>query len=484
MNQYFYRSRAARILTSPPEILYALTRHWILVLVFFVGGVALTWSMVRNALLAYEGRARLLVNPERMVIHDPEARPVNRTNEDAIRFLNTQASILSSDAVIYAVARKIGVQDGLPANEKSSSTAIWKEWKGKFENLIDLRDRGNEASEESRTETLIETYIENFRRRSEVLPDLRGSTIDLRLLGLQRDRIMTELDAWIEAYILQVENMATKSWENFLGDRIQHYRGLETSDMEQLDAFKAQNPEVSTLDEEFLTGEIARLQVHRDDIRRLEEQGLSPDDLRDRVAPISPETDMLDQKRAVELELAEARSKGFTEGSDRVQQLLKKLAFIEEKIRAEEAEKEMKKEKKEKEDGGGKARLSEKLTIELESLIRRKAALKDKLSALALFEGNYKKSREKREGYERMRQESLDMIASQKSVQIQVADKRVSADPVDKKALVKLVLGSVAGIAAGLGLAVAREVTCGKVRFSQDIVGDFGLPVVAVVPRR
>jgi len=47
-----------------------------------------------------------------------------------------------------------------------------------------------------------------------------------------------------------------------------------------------------------------------------------------------------------------------------------------------------------------------------------------------------------------------------------------------------VVLGCLGGVALGFLIGVVMELVSGKVRFKNDITGEFGLPVIGVIPRK
>ena len=87
-----------------------------------------------------------------------------------------------------------------------------------------------------------------------------------------------------------------------------------------------------------------------------------------------------------------------------------------------------------------------------------------------------------RERYEILQQEHGDVLATL-TVKIQELDApSVSSEPVSP--FKNVLKGVLAGLMAGLGLAIFFELFSKKVRFKQDIIDEFGIPVVGVLPKR
>ena len=133
----------------------------------------------------------------------------------------------------------------------------------------------------------------------------------------------------------------------------------------------------------------------------------------------------------------------------------------------------------------GDARLQRRaatLAAEYKRLWDEKNRISDGLKELEDLDERYDSANENVENFERVKLEALHLLES--PLNVQVSDEpAVDTSPVGMQPLGKVFLGSLAGLALGVVLAILREVLCGKVRFKHDLIEDFGLPVVSVVPR-
>ena len=112
----------------------------------------------------------------------------------------------------------------------------------------------------------------------------------------------------------------------------------------------------------------------------------------------------------------------------------------------------------------------------------KRSRISDKLDEHENLGKRYDTATENFDRFEMMRLESLDLLDS--PLNIQVSDEpTVGTQPFSHYPLLKLSIGSLLGLFLGMGLAIFREVTCGKVRFKHDLIDDFALPVVGVLPR-
>ena len=109
MNHALLRKRVVRIVTSPAEVLYAITRHWVLLVVCIAAGTLIMWKKEVGGIRIYEGHAQLLVNPiDTLVVSQGANRSQGRSGDEIQRFLVSQTNILLSDSVLQKLIDKIG----------------------------------------------------------------------------------------------------------------------------------------------------------------------------------------------------------------------------------------------------------------------------------------------------------------------------------------------------------------------------------------
>ncbi len=119
---------------------------------------------------------------------------------------------------------------------------------------------------------------------------------------------------------------------------------------------------------------------------------------------------------------------------------------------------------------------------ELRDLQTRRTRVSEKLEEHEHLVKRYETATENFDRFESMRLNSLDRLDS--PLNVEVSDEpSVDTEPYSHHPLLKLSIGSLLGLVLGMGLALFREVTCGRVRFKHDLIDDFALPVVGVLPR-
>ncbi len=104
MNPEYIKKRALRILTTPPELLYAVSRHWFAIALCLGIGVSVTVAKVATDSPFYGAKARLLIKEQGATV---EQGPNGREG-DSRRFLQSQVEILKSTSVLRALVRELG----------------------------------------------------------------------------------------------------------------------------------------------------------------------------------------------------------------------------------------------------------------------------------------------------------------------------------------------------------------------------------------
>ena len=76
MTLSFLGQRIARVLTRPPELLYAFTRHWFLILMCLLLATGVAWVVVASQSPVFQGRSQLLVTR-----NDPVSATLTETEQ-------------------------------------------------------------------------------------------------------------------------------------------------------------------------------------------------------------------------------------------------------------------------------------------------------------------------------------------------------------------------------------------------------------------
>jgi uncharacterized protein involved in exopolysaccharide biosynthesis len=492
MNLESLRKRSLRILTAPPEVLFAMTRHWTLIAICLSVAALITWGKAITEPVIYEGRAVLLVNPSKNYVMQETVRGTVRPRDDNTVFLTTQAGILWSESVLRGLVKKMGagtiLQQGHEVDESQLSAA--HRFAIAFQSSISgflrmLRPRVAGDVQDDGVEKLEQQAITGFRTRAIVTPETRSNTLDLRIYGYSRGQIESELKEWIASYQARVSDMEEEIIDTFIAGRRKHWAQIEEAHLKALNDFKIQNPEATLAYSTALANDLAELREHRGYLRRQRDFGGTLLPLPEpSIAARDPElADVLRQRALIEAEIRTRLGGGEGENSTMVQRLRGRLREVNAKLAVlgyvdfkstapEDREAQIEK-------------LFQDIEAQIAALMQEQATLDAKLLELTELETRWRSARDTREGYEQRGKEIDDQIQQLFAVQITVADKPwVSTQPYNADRYMRVLIGSVVGLFAGIVLALVLEILCGKVRCRNDIVSEFSVPLVGVVPRR
>ncbi len=483
MNSDDLKKRALRIITTPPELVYALSRHWFAIALCLAIGTAFTLAKVATDAPFYGARARLLLKDQGATVE----RGPNGREGDRGQFLRSQVEILKSESVLRTLVRDLGAGDviiqdqGVAKPDEGPLLGAIRDARRHLRDLIesldffDPQDAGEERS--------VQKAISSLRRRSAILPDSRTGMIDFHLYGHRRETLEKELEKWIDAYFHRMNELAKETYDSFYTSRTEYWKELEQEDLGRLMDFQRRHPEVSDEQLEALTAELVRL-------RALHAEMIILRDAADLEAPIrrratqdeDPKLAALEaRKLSLELELSEARAV-YSEESERIRILRHKISEIDREIEglglgADES--------------GSPAERREKLARQIaqvsEQLRERTTAhavLKTQLEELRDLDRKYRTSKDYREQYSLAHKRSPDFTESDRSVRVTIVDPpSAGTQPVNAHPVGHVVLGSLGGVLCGVLIALFLEIFTGKIRFKDDVEIDLGLPVVGVIQR-
>lgn len=485
MTLSFLQQRIVRVLTRPPEILYALTRHWLLITVCLLLGTGVMWGRLVSAPAIYEGHAQLLVSKnDSMLTTLSEVGPQTSRDRDMWGFLNSQSAILQSDSVLRKLVlctgfswtpdRSIAGSDSDEETIEDTIESVARE----FSELLHIQQPPLDGEDE---DSAMQSIIQGFKSRLEIITDKRGSTIDLILYGTDDETIKQELHCWIEAYRSHLAEMARRTWEDFLSERGRNYARIREATSHELQTFVEENPNVSESRRDLLSEQIVQITIELNDLRRrIVESAPSVTALR-----VDPEyTALITEKTTLELRREELLASRFSEESTAVQTVTKRLEWVENKLEGFETigEEESPVDDNREERESTLEKRSALLAADLKRLWTEKYDISDKLKDHQALGARYANANENYERFELMKLEALHLLES--PLNVQVSDEpSVNTEPTGLPPLLKLAAGSLLGVFLGMGFALLREIFCGRIRFKHDLMDDFGLPVVTVLPR-
>ncbi|MEM7234348.1 MAG: hypothetical protein AAF517_19375 [Planctomycetota bacterium] len=110
MNIVFLKNRLIRVVTRPPEILYAMSRHLFLIGFFAAVGTIVMFAVVSSQPKLYQGRARLSVSLSR-ADYDPNYRETSYLSP----------TVVVSDSVFTEAIKSLSREVSLPEEEQRTS---------------------------------------------------------------------------------------------------------------------------------------------------------------------------------------------------------------------------------------------------------------------------------------------------------------------------------------------------------------------------
>lgn len=477
-----FRDRALRVVTSIPEIAYALGRHWLITLVSITIAAFFALMSVHSKPLVYLGQVKLKVNESDSFLSTRTPYRKGQTE----RFLNSQTSLLTSDSVLRRLAHRVGLDTPRAKKDPDDSPIATlrkniSETKALILEVLEIQDATTEGVN---TEKNIQRAVRELRDRSTVSANSPSGTIRLQILGTSRTQIHRELEGWVESYMAYVEELDRESRDVFFKNRVEDYQKMEEEAFATLTKFKDENSETSEGELEFLDQQIAQIQIIRQDLERPRNSNLF-----DLLAPRREDPKLAElrlAKAAIFRELIDKEAEGYTEKSPQVQKIRRKMARIDSMIEKhtsgltdtpDDVAAATREEKRNKR--------IEILTTELKQKLVKRSTLRERIRTRQRLEEKLRSIQNSRERFSNMSHDNIDMLEFWKTVKVQVYDRpSVSVTPHKYRPLLVISTASLGGLGIGLVLSLVLEILCSRVRFKRDIIGDFGIPVIGVVPRK
>lgn len=511
-----FRKRILRRLTTPQELLYAWTRHWVLVAVPCVLGAAFFLAKVATDRSYYDGKATLLITTGDPLIADLDGRSGGMRREDLQTWVASRVKMLQSDSVLRRVVQ--GMNKSLLLDEDRDRRSEFEgpaqiayvarrkveEW---WESLRhpNVFDRGEEAE--------LRRAVALFRARSAVIPDAKTGTVQLRVALADRRGTEAALRYWIDEFRAYMQRAS----DQFLADGLAKYGREERSARKALEEARAkaiQELSAPAFQQAARPAATEAPAAEGAGVAAAEASGPVP-----LILDVSQDSLELLARKAAEVEtsltqLRVQRDGGpsFLPGAGGSQDparegVLKRLHELEiERLRAvanmgaqstavARIDREIEQCRTQLLGLGPAASVtSEDLKAQIDAQIRKEEArlaaiydrylrLKEHLAAIRDLEGELQSAREWRKAFERL--QTLQEARANPAGLVQVIDEPyVSWEAGVAFPHLDVLKGAGIGLALGLLFAIVREILNGKVRFRNDIVGEYGLPVVGVIPRK
>jgi len=477
------RKRCLARLTSLPELLYALTRHWFLLTICLGVGTTIMVAKVLTDPVLFEGRATLAFNSSESILVAQERRGEGR--EDSSRFFSSRVEMLQSDSVMRKLVTELKPPNVLRQDQNTEALEYGpvrqaiNDVKEKINSLLSYLEHPDILDQASDLE--LQKAINSFKRRSKVLPNPKTNNVELQLYASNRDEILKGLQVWIDAYTSRLVEMFEESRDLYINSRTKFWLKKEQEAHDALDTFKRENPEVSKSGPDLLLQQVFRLELRREDLQRELEYPTPKQPLVDDLPSKDPEVrSLIEQKRDLQRQLIRTTA-DFGENSDPAMGIKQSIALIDAKL--------LGRDQKGAVDPQEHRRLAqeqiEKLAGAIAEARKRHSDLSSLLELMQALESEYKRAQETHQNYKIMMIEEVDRSDLRRNVQVQVADRpTVDFQPFNTYPHRQVLYGSCGGAAVGIVIALLLEMLNGRVRFKNDIYTEFGIPVVGVIPRK
>jgi uncharacterized protein involved in exopolysaccharide biosynthesis len=476
-----FRKRMVQRLTSPPEILYALTRHWVLMTCLVSFGILIMAAKVSTDLPLYEAKATLLLSGDESDLVE-KANSVDPREQDPQKAFTSWVSHLTRDAVLRRLVQVVNPIDLMAqdANPEEGNYGTVRQLISKFKKkaVAFFEHLEHPRVQDIGEEYEIQRAVAAFKRRSRVTPDPRTSTVKIQVFGTDREGLENELDKWIRVYTATLVELSRESRVLFFNSMREQYTASEESARKDLEAFRNASPAVSKLAHDSLLQQIKVLEERRQRLALAIEEGeTEPEE--------KPETDpeilaLIEQQRKLET-ARDDLLRTYQPESLKVRPLNEQLRQLAEKIEQMKA-----------------ARPgfthSEKATPEermqkavqaLEAATEQQRVLASKLEEHRRLEEALAEQTGRRKQYEEKNIVEGDRGPWTKYVQAQVLEKpQASWTPYETYPYRQVLYGALAGLALGTFFALLRELLRSTIHLKSDIEAEFPVRVVGVIPLR
>ena len=491
----FVGRRGMRILTRPPEILYALSRHWFVILFCVATALFVGWKIAKMQPLVYLGTTKLKI------------AGVSRDRRTADQFLNLQTMILNSHSVLRNLFDDVDFSDKSEKRRASGLLARAREIEFRTIAALELKSPG--GAETLGEAAQLQAAIQGFRGRSGVVPDSASGTITLEVVGVSHSRIHSLLCKWVDAYKRHTGDLKRETQDESVKRREAYLVYLERAvekAREKLLRAEGESPQVNYGELEFLTDQADQLRSRRNELIRKVDDGLQPPNKsgalgsKNKKRPLSrPDSQIhalqADRNRYTR-SLRELTIDGYNADSSDIKRLKRKLDDVESQLgiltkppdgeeEVDVTQVETKLPEPAPEKGPDHQKMLASVRAQVYEKLMEKSHLTEKLDARRELKSNFERAQERRDEFKHLMEDVGNSGNVSGDVPIVVYDQpTVSASPYKYQPLLSIAICALAGLAFGIVVALFLEILCRKVRFKQDVIGDYELPVLGVIPKR
>lgn len=479
-----------RRLTSPVEILYDITQHWIIVLVLISLGTLVMLGQVASEAPTFECTATLVLSPQE-VLAEGEPRSPAREKEGELRFIGEQLSLLLSDSVMEKVAeqriaadRELPPREDKPEDRPGFVSRVYMALEGFLDGLFEAMLSEPEGTPAERR---IQRISSSFRRRSYVLNERMSNIVKIGVLGPDRARLKEELQVWIDAYRSRIDELSQETYQRLFTDRTDYWIKEEAAAKEKLDQFKRDHPNVSAARQDWVRESVVKLKLNLDHLQR-QFAGLEPlpaqplpaapapaprpaDDL---LTRLTARKDLLEIERAMLAAKVPLKSEKMKNMDLQIQNLKKEIGKLTPPpaVAAAQAQ----------ERGDDLSGRIKALTADLNQALAEQNSIEEKMAEMGTLLEDYRGAAGMRRKYQGLKERKIEQTESRKLVNVQLQDKPLaSVVPLSHSPVLRVGLGAFSGASLGFLIAFTLECFSRRVRYKKDLEDDLGIRVVGVV---
>jgi hypothetical protein len=505
---------------SPIEILYDLSRHWVLVVSTLAIGTLIMMGVISSRPPTFKSSATLVVSPKDV---DLEGSRRAGPGVDPMAFISEQMNLLASDTVVEKAIRRAGgpqailkQEQDLPDRKLGFISQAYRQVTGFFEEVGQYFDAFPPIPPESRQVADQAAAREAFRRLSAIENAPRSNIVRVSVLGSDNRDLARNLQSWIDGYKERIAEMSMATLQTMADQRVEYWKKEQDDAKKAMDAKLAELKEkykgipISVEQKRYNEERIVRLSLLHDEIQRggpgaavaalpgvpgvpgappaTLEETLLGDLIRRRAALYfeqaelegrSPKTSAKVRSKGIEIEVIERNIRDLQARIAAAGAASK--AGEEEKEKARRDEEAAKPAPKSPEDAW-KERLAG-INDEIQKTLAINRIIDQGLNEISAASDDLRLANDKVRLFKSLKQGSGDYIAARQLVDIQIQDAPMTDPvPIPTKYVANVSLGSLAGLFAGVFLAFALEFFSGRIRYRKDIEEELGLEVVGVIP--
>lgn len=491
-----FQQRVIRRVTSPVQLIYAITSHWFLVLLFLVIGTFIMFMQVSNEPPLYSSKSTLILAPPEHIV--PQS--FGRVQGDSTNFMLDQVKIIHSDAVLKKAVQGLKYDQFNPQieiqDDKEEQWIVQKIYADISSKVQEILGGITPSLESSSKENRIQMAIRAFRGRSKVEALPFSSHVLLTVYGTNREALNEEIDVWIKSYRSVLRKLTLQDHSTFLMSRIKHWDEKANNAKVTLDKYIDEHPDANDPMLELTRNQRLEQQAF---LRWLQHQNERNQEgfpnyknynfpnPRDIQIPITapPQEYVLSTLEAKEKELEVAKVELLGKYPERSKTVLDHM------IKIKEVQKEIANIKSSSStvstvndvttaDENNDLEFATRKFIEK---LKRESQIEMEIKERKILRDNYDNALQEKQNYSQKSDLTLEISEARQMIQVTKLNPPMTEESeANRLRKMKIFIGTFAGFSIGVLLSISFELLSRKIRFKLDVEEELGLKVVGVLP--